>query len=150
MGNRLKLRGALICVFVLGGCANLDHSSQELRADPHQKGSVNFADPYPTIFANISTSANKCFPTRNLGGPAAGEMAVKSIELEPGKLARVEGMTLSFGGQDVFLSIDIRAIPNGTVVDYYISAAFFGRFDNSSSFAPVVNLWARGDARKCD
>ena len=151
MDTRVKLIGALFGILLLSGCANLVHSSEELRANPYQKGTVNFSDPFPTIFANISASANKCFPTRNLGGPAAGQMMVKSIELEPGKLARIEGVTFDVVGyQDVFLSIDIRAISSGTEVDYYISRSVFGRFDESSSFVPLVNLWAHGDASKCD
>ena len=159
MMDAKEAAAVLICASILSGCANLEPSSEQLRANPHQKGTVSFADPYPVILANITASANKCFPTRKLSyspgyveSATAPEMTVRSDELESGKLAIVEGLTR--GGldpaEDVFMSLDIRATPSGTEVDYYISPFLFGRYDNSSSFVPLANAWAHGDATKCD
>lgn len=66
----VKAGMALAVVSLLSGCASLDQSAEELRADPHQKGTVSLADPYSVVFANVTASANKCFPTRPLSyGP---------------------------------------------------------------------------------
>jgi hypothetical protein len=118
---------------------------------------VVLSGSYSVIFANISASADKCFPAGKVGNginpataAAAADMVAKSAELEPGRFAQVERMTSGLFGKNVFLSLDIRAIPSGAEVDYYISSGFFGRFDNNSSFEPIVKSWARGDATKCD
>jgi hypothetical protein len=146
----------LICISLLGGCANLYMSSEELHASPHQKGSISVAGTYPVVFANITASANECFPSRSLNTDpgylmraTARQMSVTSAELEPGKLGRIEIKTTGIASDNVFASIDIRAIPSGTEVDYYIGQRFFGTYDNSSSFLPLANAWARGDASKC-
>ena len=149
----------LICAALLSGCANRFLSSEQLRAEPHQKGTVSFTESYPEVLANITASANKCFPSRPLyyspstGAAASPHMVVRAIELELGKLAKVEALTaglgLDGGAEDVFMSLDIRAIPSGTEVDYYISRAFFGTYDASSSFVPIINSWAHGDGTKC-
>lgn len=92
----------LACVALLSGCTNLSVSSEQLRADPQQKGTVSLAAPYPVVSANITASANKCFPTKSLyydpgylASVTAPQMSVRSDELEPGKLARVKGLTTS-------------------------------------------------------
>ncbi|MDE1987650.1 MAG: hypothetical protein KGJ28_14020 [Alphaproteobacteria bacterium] len=150
----------LVCTALLSGCANRFLSSEQLRAEPHQKGTVRFTESYPEVLANITVSANKCFPSKPLyyspstGAAASPHLVVRAIELEPGKLAKVEALTaglgLDGGTEDVFTSLDIRSIPTGTEVDYYISRAFFGTYDASSSFVPIVTSWAHGDGTKCD
>jgi hypothetical protein len=150
---------AFICVSLLGGCANLFLSSEQLRAGTHQKGSINFADPYAVVLASIIAGANKCFPDRPLSyspytsAATSPHMAVRSVELESGKLAKVEGLIANLAGggaEDVFMSLDIRAIPSGTEVDYYIGRRFFGSDEDSSKFIPIANAWVRGDGTKCD
>ena len=158
IGQRSVVKAGMALAFVslLSGCASLDQSAEELRADPHQKGTVSFADPYSVVFANVTASANKCFPTRPLSyGPGylmsatAAHMSVELVELEPGKLGRMEAITTGLG-KNVFLSMDIRSTPSGTGIDYYIGKAFFGTYDNSSRFEPIAIAWAQGDATKCD
>src|ERR1700730_1678227 len=83
---------------LLTGCASMYNSSEGLRAKPHQKGSITLADPYSAVFANITASATKCFPGTLLDRgsylltASQPRTYVESVELEPGKLAKVEAL----------------------------------------------------------
>ena len=105
--------------------------------------------PYSTAFANLASSANECFPGRN--GSRFTYTYTRVAEVEPGRLARVEGVTTrTIGKENVFFSIDVRSIPTGTEIDYYISHRFFGDHFGGPSFKPIAEAWVNGDGTKCD
>jgi|HubBroStandDraft_2_1064218.scaffolds.fasta_scaffold651022_1 hypothetical protein len=136
-------------LLLLNGCLM---TSDELRADPHEKGSISISMPYSVAFANLVSSANECFPARhaNLGALASNYTHVSVEEIARGRLAKIEGVTEhSLTKDNVFVSIDVRAIQNGTEIDYYVSPRFFGIYDDSSSFRPIAEAWANGDGTKC-
>ena len=143
----------LTSLFILTGCAM---SSNELRADPHEKGSIRVALPYSVAFANIASSANECFPSRLTGVAyayttiAVTYMHVNVTEIETGKLTRVEVVVdRAIGKNNVIVSIDVRSIPAGTEIDCYISQRYFGTYYDSPSFRPIAEAWANGNGTKC-
>jgi hypothetical protein len=137
----------LLALPLLSACALFTHqSSDDLRSKPHEKGTIVVSRPYGEVFALVSAVADHCFPTHSLnagGGylqqAAAGSILTRSFEIKEGKLGKVEVLTTHLGGEeDVLVSLDIRAVPTGTELDYFVSWRFFGTDDSNSSFKPGV------------
>ena len=143
MGHSRLLITALLGL-ALAACSSA--TTQELRADPREKGTVSVRQPYPVVYSNLSNRAAYCFH----GGTPASNFRTEATEVEPGKYGTVEVIHAGILVSEVLISADVRATADGTEVTYFVNSRIYPIFsDAKDRFRPIMEEWAAGTGTRC-
>jgi hypothetical protein len=121
-----------ICLPALAGCAS---TLQDLRTSPRETGTFKVSQPYPLVLSTVENAMMRCYR----GGTNVSHFHAEATEVKRGEVAVVE-MIQDGLARRVLIAVDLKAVPDGTQVTYFVHRGFA----IFVTFRPIVAGWAEG------